>query len=95
MRSVRGDRQDIHSRAIKAISAAGSSQLIWLPMSELNSRVIPVAPPNNDPPPPPPDGGAPPRPAASPRRAALPPSRAALPPPPAGLSLPVIRPRPL
>ncbi len=54
VRSVRAEPRLIHSRAASPISAAGSSQLIWPPMSLANSLVRPVEPPNAAPPPPPP-----------------------------------------
>src|SRR5215472_3637046 len=53
-RSVRTDRQLSHIRVASAISAAGSSQLTWPPMSAANSLVRPAellkegpAPPRN------------------------------------------------
>ena len=46
VRSVRGERRDSHSSASRPITAAGISQLAWLPMVELNSRVMPAGPPN-------------------------------------------------
>ena len=46
MRSVRALAQLNHSSAASAISAAGSSQLIWPPMSLANSLVRPAEPPN-------------------------------------------------
>src|SRR4051794_25932868 len=56
--SVRGRRPSAHSPAARRISAAGSSQLIWPPISESNNRPRPVAPqlppPLTPPPPPPP-----------------------------------------
>ena len=45
-RSVRGARRVSHSPATSRISAAGSSQEIWPPISALNSRVSPAWPPN-------------------------------------------------
>jgi hypothetical protein len=44
VRSVRGARQVAQSPATSRISAAGSSQAICPPISELNIRVQPVSP---------------------------------------------------
>src|ERR1017187_10904712 len=52
-RSVRALRRLIHSNATSAISAAGSSQLIWPPNSLLNSLITLAGPPQIAPPPPP------------------------------------------
>ena len=60
VRSVRIARRDTHTMAANAISAAGSSQLIWPPNSEANSRVMPVDPPKAEPPPPRPPAPPPP-----------------------------------
>ena len=43
--SVLGARMVPHSSAARAISAAGSSQLTWLPMSAAKSLVSPAVPP--------------------------------------------------
>ena len=52
-RSVRGAARVTHSPPTSATSAAGSNQLIWLPISLPNSRPRPVWPDENPPVPPP------------------------------------------
>ena len=51
-RSVRAPRRDTQISSPAEISAAGSSQLIWLPISDPNSRVRPAWPLNAGLPPP-------------------------------------------
>ncbi len=54
VRSVRGRRRVTTSPAASRISAAGSSQATWPPISLSNSRLQPVWPHMPVPPPPPP-----------------------------------------
>ena len=52
-RSVRGAARVDHSTPASEMNAAGSNQLIWLPISLPNSRPRPVCPEENPPVPPP------------------------------------------